>query len=155
VQLRAKSLSTAAYVELAKQVKQCCQQYGARLVLNADPALVSVVGADGVHLSGERLNALQQRPLDKSYLLGVSCHSRQDIERASKVAVDFAVLSPVAQTASHPHAVPLGWAAFQALADGADFPVYALGGMGLKDLDEAYAHGAQGIAAIRALWASR
>ncbi len=31
-------------------------------------------------------------------------------------------------------------------------PIYAIGGLGVDDVDIARAHGAQGIAAIRGLW---
>ena len=35
---------------------------------------------------------------------------------------------------------------------GLPVPVYAIGGLGLQDLETARAHGAYGIAAIRSLW---
>jgi 8-oxo-dGTP diphosphatase len=46
----------------------------------------------------------------------------------------------------------LGWPRFAELADRAALPVYALGGLGIADLDRAIRSGAQGIAAIRGLW---
>jgi 8-oxo-dGTP diphosphatase len=58
----------------------------------------------------------------------------------------------VAATASHPDAAALGWPAFAALCAEATLPVYALGGMLDDDLPRAWAHGAQGIAAIGAWW---
>ena len=62
------------------------------------------------------------------------------------------MLGPLAATATHPEAEPLGWARFAALVRTAGLPVYALGGLGPADLDAAWAAGAQGVAAIRALW---
>ncbi len=62
------------------------------------------------------------------------------------------MLSPVAATPSHAHAKPLGWQRFEALVEEVNLPVFALGGMGPEHLDAAWRHGAQGIAAIRALW---
>ena len=47
--------------------------------------------------------------------------------------------------------VPLGWGKFHALTEKATCPVYALGGLSVENLDEAFKHGAQGIAAIRGL----
>lgn len=41
---------------------------------------------------------------------------------------------------------------FERLREQVSLPIYALGGMQVDDLREARAHGAQGIAAIRALW---
>ncbi len=55
-------------------------------------------------------------------------------------------------TASHPGIEPLGWARFSERVEPVPLPVYALGGMGPDNIETAWAHGAQGIAAIRALW---
>ena len=62
------------------------------------------------------------------------------------------MLSPVQATASHPETKPLGWYKFQIMCERAPFPVYALGGVKPDNLGRAFDHGAQGIAAIRALW---
>ena len=153
VQLRAVSLSEADYLSLARRVSPLVHEHGARLLLNADPAFVTEVGADGVHLNGPRLRALAQRPLSEAYWVAASCHAAEDLARAAALGVDFALLSPVAATASHPEASPLGWEQFQALTDLAPFPVYALGGMTVTDAEPAFHYGAQGIAAIRGLWA--
>lgn len=150
VQLRAKTLSDIDYLALAKQCQSLCEQHDAALMLNADPGLVAEVGAAGVHLDSGRLASLSERPDVK--WVSASCHSPEQLRQAEKLGADFVMLSPVAATASHPDIVPLGWEQFQVLADLAHCPVYALGGMTPADLQQAFAHGAQGVAAIRALW---
>lgn len=156
VQLRAKSLSEQAYVSLARQCVALCEKYAAYLMLNADPKVVTEVGAQGVHLDSRRLNTLHEPPFQKSEAnkkwVSASCHSQQQLEQAEKLGANFVMVSPVAATASHPDTVPLGWAQFQVLTEQASCPVYALGGMTPNDLDQAFVHGAQGVAAIRALW---
>jgi len=62
------------------------------------------------------------------------------------------MLSPVKATASHPDTKAIGWEHFRLLCEQATFPVYALGGVSEDDLVDAFENGAQGIAAIRALW---
>jgi 8-oxo-dGTP diphosphatase len=90
---------------------------------------------------------------DRSHLLvGASCHNRSELENANNLGADFAMLSPVLATASHPETVPLGWDNFQEMIDAVNIPIYALGGMGRDYLETAILGGAQGIAAIRALW---
>ncbi|MEE8380093.1 MAG: Nudix family hydrolase [Gammaproteobacteria bacterium] len=152
VQLRAKSLSQEDYIKLAKQVKNLCVEFAAKLILNSDPEWVDIVDADGVNLTGDRLLALNHRPLPANKLVAASCHTGEDIAHASQIGVDFAMLSPVQATASHPETIPIGWDRFRAMSEHAAFPVYALGGVRPDDLDTAFDYGAQGIAAIRALW---
>ncbi|MGL6249659.1 MAG: Nudix family hydrolase, partial [Billgrantia desiderata] len=62
VQLRAKTLDEAAYLARAERALALCRRHGARLLLNADPALLDRVEADGVHLTSERLMSLERRP---------------------------------------------------------------------------------------------
>ncbi|MFO8156446.1 MAG: Nudix family hydrolase [Thiohalospira sp.] len=152
VQLRAPGLEAAAYRALAVEALSRVRAVGGRLLLNADPELVVELGADGVHLDGRRLARLEGRPLEPEFLVGASCHGPEDLARAVEHDLDFAVLSPVHATASHPEASPLGWARFTEWVTATPLPVYALGGVGPDDLARARAHGARGIAGIRAFW---
>jgi 8-oxo-dGTP diphosphatase len=99
------------------------------------------------HLTSEQLASLDERP--DVLWLSASCHNEQEIEQANALEVDFIFISPVLQTPSHPGAEVLDWGGFQALAELAHMPAYALGGVGQSDLDKARAYGAQGIAGIR------
>lgn len=152
VQLRAGNLSRSDYLALAVQVVGLCHGHGARVLLNADPPLVEQTGADGVHINGQRLLQLQRRPLAASLWVAVSCHTEEDLARATALGADFAVLSPVCTTASHPQTTPLGWHTFTEWVRDCALPVYALGGMTRSDRTQAIEAGGQGVAAIRALW---
>jgi len=152
VQLRARQLSTADYRALVPDVLDLCRQADVRLLLNAEPALAVAAGADGVHLSSTRLMGLSERPVGDEYLVGASCHTLEEVRHAGALGLDFIVVSPVQQTSSHPDARLLGFDGLQQLSEQASLPVYALGGMQLSDMGTAFRHGAQGIAAISALW---
>lgn len=152
VQLRAKTLSTAAYYEYAAEAVKIVHAYGAQILLNAPVTIAEKLGADGVHFSSTALNQLWEKPC--MTWVAASCHNEQDISRANQLGMDFIVLSPVQHTATHPQQPPLGWEQFQQLAYTATCPVFALGGMQRADIVLAREHGAQGIAAIRSLWNS-
>ncbi len=152
VQLRAKGLDDVSYRSLAEQVIETCRQSGARVLLNAEASLAMQLGADGIQLSSQRLQQTSERILPGNLLLGASCHTPEELSHAQSIGADFALLSPVKPTASHPDAPALGWEAFAQQVVLCAMPVYALGGMTPADLDDAIAQGAQGIAAIRALW---
>ncbi len=152
VALRARELAPADLVALCREAAALCHRRGAHLLLNGDPALLAESGADGVHLDSVRLMSTRSRPVGEASWLAASCHDAHELARAASVGADFVVLSPVAATPSHAHAKPLGWQRFEALVEEVNLPVFALGGMGPEHLDAAWRHGAQGIAAIRALW---
>lgn len=152
VQLRAKTVRAAEYDALARDAIALCRSHRAELLLNAAPHCVETLGGDGVHLTSERLLELQQRPLPKSMWVSASCHSAAELEHAQAIGVDFAMVSPVLATATHPGATPLGWDRFERLTSRARIPIYALGGMTPEHVAEAMKRGGQGIAARGAIW---
>ena len=154
IQLRAKSLDGEAYSGLVCRLIEICHQGGCDLLLNTDPATAFALDAAGVHLSSERLMALDQRPLPLEKLVGASCHNADELLHASAIGVDFVVVSPVLPTASHPGEPALGWVRLRELTELATVPVYALGGMRPEFLPTCYENGAQGMAAIGAIWNS-
>ncbi len=153
VQLRAKTLSDEAFLSLAERVISRCHHHGAKVLLNGDPTLmVALPEADGIQLSSHRSRRFSERPIATNKLLGVSCHTREQLQQAVKIDADFALLSPVLKTATHPDVEPLGWHPFAAWVAEVPLPVYALGGMDVSLEDKTRQCGGQGIAAISALW---
>ena len=141
-----------------------CRDGGAELIVNSTPEFAMEVGADGVHLSSQRLLELSARPLPSGFRVAASCHNRQELIHAVKIDADFCVLSPVKkkgsaaaeggadQVALRPRDT-LGWDGFSRLVRHIPVPAYALGGMRLTDSAPAVQHGAQGIALISDAWA--
>ncbi|MEK6244885.1 MAG: Nudix family hydrolase [Pseudomonadota bacterium] len=143
IQVRDKIL--ADRVGFAEKVIRLARPFGAKVLVNGGPAL-----GDGIHFTAQHLMALKERP--KSGLAAASCHTREELERAMQLALDFAVLGPVKETASHAGAATLGWDGFAAIARGASIPVYAIGGLKSTDLKPAWSAGAHGLAMIRGSW---
>ena len=150
IQVREKQLSTDVLLTFTQRVITIAHAFNAKVILNGDVSLALQSGADGVHLSSTML----KRCTDKvnGLLYGASCHNAAELALAAEMGVDYALLSPVQATQSHPEAQPLGWEAFASLIRGQPFPVYALGGMTVGDIALAQQAGAQGIAMQRALW---
>jgi 8-oxo-dGTP diphosphatase len=152
MQLRAPSLSPDRLARLAERVMPLARSLDVRVMLNADLDLARAVGADGVHLNRRRLARWQADTRRDALMVSASVHDRRELVLANEADVDFALISPVLPTTSHPDAPVLRWDGFASLADAAAMPVYALGGVGPQDLDRARACGGQGVAGIRAFW---
>jgi 8-oxo-dGTP diphosphatase len=150
VQLREKNLSRDALRELALRMLPALHEHGAKLLLNADVELAQEIGADGVQLTSAQIAQLRERPAVD--WCGASCHSVEELRCAEALGCDFALLSPVLPTQSHPGAPHLGWEKFAAIARGSSIPVYALGGLACDDMQTAWRHGAHGIALLRQAW---
>lgn len=152
VQLRLPSCSGDAVRARAAALLPLCRRRGITLMLNGDIEGARRLGRGvGVHLRAAQLTGLKTRPLPPGQWVAASCHDGDELRRAGQVA-DFAVLSPVEPTPSHPGTPALGWSGFTALVAQAALPVYALGGMAQADLLRARRAGGQGIAGIRSFW---
>jgi 8-oxo-dGTP diphosphatase len=152
VQLRLEETDGARRRRVARAAVTTCARHGARVMLNGTPGEALAAGADGVHLNAARLRQLSARPLAPDRLLSASCHNVAELAHAEALGVDFAYLSPVHATASHPGAAVLGWHGLHRLARAARVPVFALGGMQAGDARLAVRAGCQGVAMMRGIW---
>lgn len=158
VQLRIENFDLNLYQSLLDVTAGLVSDSSASLIINCSPFQFSqIVKAYpslkiGLHLSSYNAAKLGERPVDSNILLGVSCHNADEIVHAQRIGADYLFLSPVLPTASHPTVTPLGWAAFSALVELANVPVYALGGVGKEHVHIAQHTGAQGVAGIGAWW---
>jgi 8-oxo-dGTP diphosphatase len=156
VQLRAPELGAGdgqRWPRLAAAAVKRCRAAKAEVLINGDIALANALGA-GLHLRAAQLRELGERPIAAGAVLAASCHDADELRAAQALGCDFAVVGSIRPTPSHPSVLGIGWEAFAALRESVSLPIYAIGGLGPGDLDEARRHGAQGIAAIRSLWAT-
>ncbi|HMA88931.1 MAG TPA: Nudix family hydrolase [Burkholderiales bacterium] len=150
VQLRDRDMAPDERTRFGRSAIALARRYGARLLINSDLTLARALGADGVHYTARQLMTLTARPRD--IMAAASCHDAGELGRAMALEFDFAVLGPVKPTGSHPQVVPMGWQHFADLARGASLPIFAIGGLRLADLEDAWRAGAQGVAMISGSW---
>lgn len=150
LQVREPQLSTEQLAEFSEKVLKLCSEYDCRCLLNGETDQATQLGYQGVHLNSQRLMALNNKP--EKLLVGASCHDLTELEKAQTLNLDYALLSPVLPTQSHPEASGLGWEKFSETLNGLEIPVYALGGMHLEHLAQAQSCGARGVVMQRAIW---
>ena len=157
--LRAHELDAAGYQTLALQAAAICAPAGIALLLNHASAISTseLVLASypsltvSVHANRHHDLASWRAQLPAGVLLGSSCHDQTELQRAAALA-DYALLSPLLPTASHPEAAGLGWQQFAALASAVALPVFALGGVSAADLAQVKASSGFGCAGISDGW---
>jgi 8-oxo-dGTP diphosphatase len=150
IQVRERDMPPEALAAFAADVVQLARRYDARVLVNGDAELARKSGADGVHLQAAQLMQSTQPPAVS--LWAASCHNREELLQAATLGADFAVLSPVLPTASHPGAPVLGWEHFAALCRDLPMPVFSLGGMRRELQETAMQHNAHGIALLSGIW---
>ncbi|MEY3411056.1 MAG: hypothetical protein RL593_632 [Pseudomonadota bacterium] len=150
IQIREKDLNEVELAAFVQRVLALTVPYQAKVLVNAPLDQVQSMGVDGIHLTSDRLMALDQKP--PNLLVSASCHQVSELRHAAQLGLDFVVLSPVLPTKSHPQDSAMGWEAFSTLIEDYPLPVYALGGMKPSHLNQAWRAGAHGVAMLREIW---
>jgi thiamine-phosphate pyrophosphorylase len=167
IQLREKDLTTRQLEDLARESANLINELRTenresrtRLLINSRIDIALAVGADGVHLRSDDTTPSiarsvweQARTHDSQLrarepVIGVSCHSAADVQRAEKGGADFAVFAPVFEKKDAPQTHAQGLSALRGACE-AKIPVLALGGITLQNAASCVEAGAAGIAAIR------
>lgn len=120
---------------------------GIVLLIGADDALATHVGADGVHLPeplAHRAAALKRRR--PAWIVTAAAHSAAALRRAA--GADAAVLSPVFVSRSESAGAALGLARATRMAMAAPLPVIGLGGVTRSRADELLRRGFAGAAGV-------
>lgn len=150
IQLREPALDASQLRSLLDEVLVRARAHGARVVVSGRHDVSLWERADGVHFTSAQLASLDRRPALP--LVAASTHTREQIDRAAALDLDFVVAGPVLPTASHPAQPALGWEGFATMIENAALPIYAIGGLRAESASAAIERGAHGVAMLSAAW---
>ncbi len=145
IQIRAKELPGRALADL---VRRAVRIGGARVLVNTRVDIALACGAQGAHLPARSIAPSVIRAITPpGFLVGVSCHTLDELAAAEREGADFAVYGPV--FLSPTKAVqPIGLPALREATHSVRLPVYALGGLTAENAPLCIQAGAAGIAGI-------
>jgi 8-oxo-dGTP diphosphatase len=151
IQLRCKSLTPKKLKELAIDIRTLCQEHGAILFINEDITLAKVLDCP-VHLKSWQLMQPDIAVQLGGHSFSAACHAVNELKTAEALGATYAVLGQLLKTNSHPGVEGIGWTEFVKMRNEVSLPIFALGGLGPKDIFLARKHGAQGVAGISQFW---
>ena len=151
VQIREKNLEASSLYELTREAAEVTKGTDTRLLVNDRFDIALSAEADGVHLTSRSIPAKEvRRIVSKSFLIGVSTHSRREVLDVKDSGADFALFGSVFATPGKGDPAGLDQLA-EICGMAAPFPVIAVGGIDGSNLESIHAAGASGYAAIRYL----
>ncbi|HEX9294755.1 MAG TPA: thiamine phosphate synthase [Polyangiaceae bacterium] len=152
IQVRDKVRPASAMLSLAERLHAICAPFEAPLYVNDRLDIALGIGAQGVHLGSRSVDANDaRRLLGPSAFISVAAHGVEDLVAPRTSGATAALVSPVF---SSPGKGPPGGTDLLSDARRAapHLRIYALGGVAPENIDRCAAAGADGVAAIRALW---
>jgi len=136
VLVREKQMDSARLLSFASRLRELTGHHGAKLIIHTQADVAKAVGADGVHLASSDLAEI---PSVREWLnnpemsISASCHNDIELGFAQRFGADYAFLSPVFPTRSHPGEPSLGIEPFREMAATTSLPVIALGGINIDN----------------------
>ena len=144
IQIREKDLPTREQLELTRKV---LAMGGAKVLVNGRLDVALAAGAHGLHLPAHSISpSALRRIVPAGFLIGVSCHTVEEVVRAEVEAASFVVFSPVFESPGK--GAPVGLVKLAAAARSVKMPVLALGGVSRANARDCVAAGAAGVAGI-------
>jgi thiamine-phosphate pyrophosphorylase len=178
-ELESLAREAASVIDQARRLTPESRPLAPALLVNSRTDVALAAGADGIHLRGDDISPLEVKaiwtnsqvgsaaPADRAAegapasraptrglpaerpLIGVSCHSPEEVAKAAAGGATFAVFAPVFEKKDAPGTAPAGLAQLREACRAAPIPVLALGGITVDNANSCFEAGAAGIAAIR------
>ena len=153
LQLRAKTIGSGEFLELAATIVGLAQPAGAALIVNDRADVAQLAGAAGVHVGHDDLSPREVRTIvGESATVGVSTHTVDQVDRALDQPVNYIAIGPVFGSVTKSTGydrvglVMVGEAARRARSRG--LPIVAIGGITLFTAPSVIDAGAASVAVI-------
>ena len=154
VQLREKQLDLPHFRREALDIQALCCRYGAPFLINDNVDLALEIGADGVHVGQEDMEAgLVRQQLGPGKILGVSAHSPEEALRAQAAGADYLGAGAVFHTGTKTDVSTLSYDTLGDICAAVHIPVVAIGGINEDNILRLKGSGIAGAAVVSALFA--
>jgi len=146
VQIRDKELAAR---ELIAVVRRAVGTMG-KVLVNSRVDVAIAAGAAGVHLPAGSIAPSEWRGITPpGFLIGVSCHTRDEVVRAEQEGADYVLFGPVFAPLSKTSALaPRGLDELRRVSHAVKIPVLALGGITWENAEVWLGGGGGGVAGI-------
>ena len=152
IQLRLKNVSNEQYTEYAIQAKEMCGKFEAQLIINDNPLVAKVSDSDALHLGLNDMPVSEAKKIVSNKIIGGTANTFAHIQQRCKEGVDYIGLGPFQFTTTKEKLSPvLGVSGYTDIiqkmkVEQLSTPIYAIGGIELKDIESIVNTGVYGIA---------
>ena len=152
VQIREKSASDDAFLDVARRCKAITDSYGVGLIVNDNPQVAAAVGAAGVHVGQDDTPVPEvRRVVGPHAVIGVSAHSVGEALRAKEEGADYLGIGGVTPTATKPEAGVLSFEEMDAIMEAFGGPCVVIGGVNAATIPLCKPHPFAGYAVVSAI----
>jgi len=149
VMYRDKAATIEIFRQTAAVLVGLCDKFNAKVCINEKIDVAEGLAGTGIHLQSSYDVPSAKSRLCPSALIGVSCHSISEAQKAEKLGADYVTFSPVFETLSKPGYGPLvGLEGLRNASQRLTIPIIALAGINSSNASQCMESGARGIAVM-------
>lgn len=152
IQLRLKNMNEETYIRVALQTKELCTKHEAQLIVNDNPNVAKQCNSDALHLGLDDMKVQDAKKIVPHTLIGGTANTFEHLKQRNAEGVNYIGLGPFQFTTTKEKLSPvLGTGGYSLLIkkmkeENIHIPVYAIGGITLKDIKDIMNTGVYGIA---------
>tara|TARA_Y100000590_G_scaffold169214_1_gene193842 strand:+ start:902 stop:1534 length:633 start_codon:yes stop_codon:yes gene_type:complete len=127
--------------KIAKELLKFCKMKKVKLLIGSDIKLAVDINADGIHfpeymIKKNKINwsDIKNAKSTKKLIITTAVHNEKSLKKTENLDIDAALLSPVFPSKSHPNSKSLGIKKFSKIVKNTKLPIYALGGINIKNV---------------------
>ena len=152
IELRDREHPRNAIERSGQTFRRLANTYVALFIVNDDPHLALELRADGVHVGRDDMDPAEARKImGPDAIIGLSTHSREQIQAAAEAPVDYISVGPIWETPTKEGRPATGLDLIREAAEIADRPWFAIGGIDTENADEVVSAGAERLCVVRAI----
>jgi thiamine-phosphate pyrophosphorylase len=152
VELRDRDQPRGVIERSGRTFRRLANTYSALFIVNDDPYLAMELAADGVHVGQEDMDPAEaRRVMGPNAIIGLSTHTREQIEAAVGQLVDYISVGPIWETPTKEGRPATGLDLIRTAAEIATIPWFAIGGIDETNVKEVVAAGAERVCVVRAI----
>jgi len=138
------------YRKIISEVSVICKKESIQLIIDHPFEYSLPLYFSGIHYTSSYLSEVKKIDENK-YFLSASCHNLDEVSIANNLNLDFIIVSPVLKS-KHINQKCLEWKGFKKIAEYANMPTFALGGIKPRDLSISLNNSGYGVSGITNFW---
>ena len=153
-QLRLKNISVSNLLKISRKIKKITKKNNVKFLINDNPFVAKMVGADGCHLGQKDMSlVISRKILGEKKIIGATCHNSKNLAlKAKRSGADYVAFgsffkSKTKKTAFKANLAILHWAKKKI-----NMPTVAIGGINSSNCKKILSNGADFIACSNYIW---
>tara|TARA_B110000263_G_C15035165_1_gene385958 strand:- start:57 stop:665 length:609 start_codon:yes stop_codon:yes gene_type:complete len=153
-QLRLKKISTHNLLKISKKIKKITRKNNVKFLINDEPLIAKIVGADGCHIGQKDMDFVKTREiLRKNKIIGVTCHNSKKLAlKAKKHGANYIAFGSFFKSSTKKSAFRADLRILRWAKKKINMPIVAIGGLNNSNYKKVLSNGADFIACSSYVW---